>query len=107
MRETVLMLIGIEVDCDADGGTIGAREEMAMRVESLLEPGGRVRFVDMLRRGRMTAREEDGQVRYAGSAEYIPCDRKGRCMEGYACEGCAHADLLQRTAAYEDALMGR
>lgn len=107
MRETVLMVVGIEVETDADGGTIGAREEMAMRIEPLLAPGGRVRFVDILKQGRMTAREENGEVRYVGEADYIPCNRKGACIDGYACEGCAHAGLLRRTAAYEDALMGR
>lgn len=103
----VKLVCDIDVVPDADGGTIGAREDIAMRIERLLADAGRVRHVEILpESARMTARRADG-VRYVGECDYIPCDRRGKCLDGAACAGCAHAAVLARMAIYEDILVGR
>ncbi len=102
----VKMICDVDVFPDEDGGTIGAREDLAMRIEGLLA-AGRVRHVEILPQDRrLTVRAKDG-TRYAGECDYIPCDRRGKCLEGAACAGCAHADVLARMAIYEDILIER
>ena len=100
MKVGLKLVIDIDAKTDSDGDTIGVREAIAAAIESY----GRVRFVDTLTGRRLTARDEGG-VRYNGECDYIPCNKKGACLDGYACEGCAFADLLKRAAVYEDALM--
>ena len=102
MKERLKAVLDVEVKADEGGDTIGIRDAIAAAVEGY----GRIRFVDTLTSGRLTVRDAGG-VRYAGECEYIPCNLQGKCMDGYACEGCALADVLRGTAAEEDALMRR
>lgn len=107
MKVRVKMICDIEVDSDADGGTVGVRDALAMRVEGILAPDGRVRYVEILPVSRrLTQCYEDG-ARYVGECEYIPCDRRGKCLDGAACAGCAHADVMRRMAVYENVLCAR
>ena len=107
MKMRVKAVLDIEVETDADGGTIGAREELAMHLEALLAPTGRVRFVELLPAARRLTVRENGAARYVGGCDYIPCDRRGKCLDGAACPDCAHAEVLARMALYEDALVAR
>lgn len=105
MKVHVKLVCDIEVEADADGGTIGARDAIAARIEEALTGVGRLRYAELLPAGRrMTARGRDG-VRYVGECDFIPCDRRGKCLDGAACAGCAHNDVLWRMAIYEDVLM--
>lgn len=107
MKVRAKLICDVEIEPDADGGTIGAREDLAMRVDGLLAPGGRMRFAELLPiMRRLTVHEREG-VRYVGEGDYIPCDRKGKCLDGAACAGCAYAELLARMALYEDVLVAR
>lgn len=90
----------IDTPIDADGGTVGIRDAVAMAIEGA--GLGAVRFIAPLPEGRATVRKGE-RVMYTGACDFIPCDRRGACLEGMACAGCAHADVLARLAAFEDA----
>ena len=82
---------------DVDGGSVGLRDTVA----AVLDVIGRVRFIGELPSERATRREDD-VVRYVGACDYIPCDRKGACLEGAACAGCAHADAMALLCRFEE-----
>ena len=107
MKVHVKLVCDIEVEADADGGTIGAREAAAARIEAALAEVGRPRYAELLSESRrLTMRDRSG-VRYVGTCDYIPCDRRGKCLDGAACAECAHNDVLERMAIYEDGLVMR
>ena len=91
------LLFVLDAPPDADGGSIGLRDAAA----SALEPIGAVRFIGELPGGRVTRRAGD-TVRYVGECDYIPCDRRGKCLDGAACAGCAHADALALLCKFEE-----
>ena len=77
------------------------RERAAMAIE---EKGlGRVRFVASIPGDRATVKHGD-VIAYKGEMEYIPCNLRGKCLDGEACPGCAYADVLARLYEYERAL---
>lgn len=86
----------IEVEDGAD--MIGVREALAYAVEPM---GMRPVMASRAPEGRLTEREGEA-VRYVGGAEYIPCDMRGKCLDGLACEGCAHRDVLLRLCEVEE-----
>ena len=107
MKVQVKLVCDIEVEADAGGGTIGARETVAARIEAALADVGRLRYAALLpESSRLTLRDRSG-VRYVGPCDYIPCDRRGKCLDGAACAECAHNDVLRRMAIYEDVLVMR
>lgn len=107
MKVHVKLVCDIEVEADADGGTIGARDTVAAKVEAALADVGRLRYAELLPEScRLTLRDRSG-VRYVGTCDYIPCDKRGKCLDGVACAECAHNDVLRRMAIYEDVLVMR
>lgn len=91
------LLFVLDAPPDVDDGSIGLRDTVA----AALDPIGRVRFIGELPSERVTRREGD-VIRYVGECDYIPCDRKGACLDGAACAGCAHADALALLCKFEE-----
>lgn len=98
-KKTMKLLFVLDAPPDVDSGSIGLRDAAA----SVLEPIGAVRFIGELPGERVTQREGDA-VRYVGGCDYIPCNRKGACLDGAACAGCAHADALAVLCKFEEAV---
>lgn len=96
-EDKVKLLFVLDAPPDVDGGSIGLRDTVA----AVLEPIGRVRFVGEVPSERVTRREGD-VIRYIGESDYIPCARKGACLDGAACAGCAHADALALLCKFEE-----
>lgn len=93
------LLFVLDTSPDVDGGSIGLRDAIA----SLLESFGCIRFIGELPCGRVTKREGNA-VLYIGTSEYIPCNHKGACLDGFACAGCAHTDALEMLCKFEEAV---
>ncbi len=92
------LLMVIDAEEDAGGGSVGIREA----VSAAVEPLAAVRFIAPLPGGRVVEGGGD-RLRYAGEGEYIPCDLRGKCLDGDVCPGCAYADVLKRLYQYENA----
>lgn len=92
-----LMMV-IDAEEDAGGGSVGIREA----VSAAVEPLAAVRFIAPLPGGRVVEGGGD-RLRYVGDKDYIPCNLRGQCLNGYACPDCAHADVLKRLYQYENA----
>ena len=92
------LLMVIETEEDAGGGSIGIREA----VSSAVEPFGAVRYIALLPSGRVVKGIGD-RLSYSGEGEYIPCDLRGKCLDGDVCPGCAFADVMKRLCQYETA----
>lgn len=92
------LLMVIDAEEDAEGGSVGIREAISAAVEPLAA----VRFIAPLPMGRVVEGSGDG-LRYAGEGEYIPCDKRGKCLDGDVCPDCAYADILKRLHQYETA----
>lgn len=95
---TMKLLMVIDAEEDAGGGSVGIREA----ISAVVEPLAAVRFIAPLPMGRVVEGSGDG-LRYAGEGEYIPCDKRGKCLDGDVCPDCAYADILKRLHQYETA----
>ena len=91
------LLFVLDAPPDVDGGSVGLRDTVASEIGWI----GRVRFIGELPSERVTRREGD-VILYVGGSDYIPCVRKGACLDGAACAGCAHADALALLCKFEE-----